>query len=196
MGIGRGYTKRMYDERDHFSYLARYNRAANADLVGHLCSLPASELSKPRGSYFGSIQGVLDHVIMCDINWLRRFRELFAPDPKVGKDEPLNRPRLAPPGHAWTKFEFPVFEEFARERAVVDAIFEDWIALADTGRFGEVLAYSDSHGAPKRYIFREALDHVFNHQTHHRGQVSQLLDEMGIVHDYSNLVDAAETPPG
>ena len=169
-----------YDSR-HFAHLARYNRAANEALIGHLAALAPSEISKPRGSYFGSIQGVLDHVIMCDINWLRRFRELFA------SDEALNRPRLAPAGHAWTTYEFPLFEEFRRERGVVDAIFTDWIASADTSRFGEVLAYSDSHGTPKRYYLREALDHVFNHQTHHRGQISQILDELGIEHDFSGI---------
>jgi uncharacterized damage-inducible protein DinB len=177
-------------DRSHFSYLARYNRGANEYLVGRLAALPAPELSKPRGSYFGSLQGVLDHIIMCDINWLRRFRILFQ------DDEALNRPRLAPPGSDWTKFEFPLFDEYRRERAVVDAIFMDWIGAADTTRFGEVLAYSDSEGRPKRYRLREALDHVFNHQTHHRGQVSQILDEMGIEHDYSNLIGFAESPAG
>jgi uncharacterized damage-inducible protein DinB len=176
-----------YDRR-HFAYLARYNRGANESLVGHLASLPVGEISKPRGSWFGSIQGILDHAIMCDINWLRRFRILFP------ADEALNRPRLSPPGSEWTKFEFPIFEEYRRERAVVDAIFADWIASADTSRFGEVLAYSDSHGIPKRYYVRDALDHVFNHQTHHRGQVSQILDELGIANDYSNLIGAAERP--
>jgi len=176
-----------YDRR-HFAYLARYNRGANDQLISHLASLPAAELSKPRGSYFGSMQGILDHVITGDINWLRRFRELFP------ADEALVRPRLSPPGHAWTVFEFPLFEEYRRERSAVDAIFEDWVAAADTSRFGEVLSYADSHGTPKRYIFREALDHVFNHQTHHRGQISQLLDELGVEHDYSNLLDAADRP--
>ena len=38
-----------------------------------------------------------------------------------------------------------------------------------------MLAYSDSSGAPRRYYCRDALDHVFNHQTHHRGQVHALL---------------------
>jgi uncharacterized damage-inducible protein DinB len=178
----------MDNERSHFNYLARYNRSANEDLVGHLASLPASEISKPRGSYFVSIQGILDHIIMCDINWLRRFRILFH------ADEALNRPRLAPQGSEWTKFEFPLFDEYARERAAVDAIFADWIGAADTARFGEVLAYADSRGQSKRYYLREALDHVFNHQTHHRGQVSQILDEMGIEHDYSNLIGSAESP--
>jgi len=177
-------------DRRHFAYLARYNKAANEALVGHLASLPAGELAKPRGSYFGSIQGLLDHVIMCDINWLRRFRILFK------DDEALNRPRLAPAGHAWNSYEFPDFLEFRRERAIVDAILSDWITAADTSRFGEVLAYSDSHGKPMRYFLRDALDHVFNHQTHHRGQASQILDELGIEHDYSNLIGAAESPSG
>jgi uncharacterized damage-inducible protein DinB len=185
-GIGL-YCRMDYDRR-HFSYLARYNRGVNAALLGLLASLPAEELSKPHGSHFGSIQGIMDHIISCDINWLRRFRELF------GADEPLKRPRLSPPGHVWTSYVFPLVEEYARERAAVDAIFVDWISAADTSRFGEVLAYADSHGTPRRYFVREALDHVFNHQTHHRGQISQILDELGIEHDYSNLLDAAESP--
>lgn len=176
-----------YDRR-HFALLARYNRSANEALVGFLDKLPPAELGKGRGSYFGSIQGILDHVIMCDINWLRRFRGLF-PDA-----EPLNRPRLSPPGHAWTVFEFPDYAEFRVERAKVDAIFADFVEATDTARFGEVLAYSDSHGIARRYYFRDALDHVFNHQTHHRGQLSQILDELAVEHDFSNLIGVAEMP--
>jgi len=175
-------------ERRHFAYLARYNRAANESLIAHLESLSAAELSKDRHSYFGSIQGLLDHIITCDINWLRRFRELFP------GDEPLNRKRLSPPGHVWTEVSFPDFADFRRERASVDAIFEDWIAMADVSRFGEVLVYADSHGLARRYYFCDALDHVFNHQTHHRGQISQVLDELGVEHDFSNLFDSAEQP--
>jgi uncharacterized damage-inducible protein DinB len=176
-----------YDRR-HFSYLARYNRETNIALVGILDKLGAEARAAPRLSFFGSIQGILDHLITWDINWLRRFRGLYS------DSESLNRPRLAPAGHAWTIFSFPDFSEFKAEREKVDAIFVDWIALADTERFGEVLAYSDSHGIPKRYFLRDALDHVFNHQAHHRGQVSQILDELGIAHDWSNLIGSAEIP--
>jgi uncharacterized damage-inducible protein DinB len=176
-----------YDRR-HFALLARYNSTANRALVGFLSSLPDGEWSRPHGSYFTSLQGILDHVITCDINWLRRFREIFA------DDEALNRPRLTPPGHVWTEVSFPDFGEYRRNRSLVDVIFEEWISTADTSRFGEVLTYADSHGHPKSYYFRDALDHVFNHQTHHRGQVSQILDELGILHDFSNLIDVAEQP--
>lgn len=175
-------------ERRHFTQLARYNRSVNRALVESLLQLPAGTLVEPRGAYFRSIQGILDHLITCDINWLRRFRELF-PDA-----EPLSRPRLAPAGHAWKNFSFPDFAEFRRERTVVDDLFVDWIALADVSRFGEVLSYRDSHDKPLRYFFRDALSHVFNHQTHHRGQLSQILDELEIEHDWSNLIGVAEIP--
>ena len=89
--------------------------------------------------------------------------------------------------------QFSDFEEYRRERALVDAIFVDWMASPtppDSARSSPIgLA-----GMPKRYFVRDALDHVFNHQTHHRGQVSQILDELGIKHDFSNLIDSAEIP--
>lgn len=175
-------------ERRHFTQLARYNRFVNEALLESLSRLPAAALAEPRGSTFRSIQGILNHIITCDINWLRRFRELFP------HDEPLNRPRLAPPGHAWSKLSFSDFAEFRRERGVVDNLFVDWIALADFSRFGEVLSYRDSHDKPLRYYFRDALSHVFNHQTHHRGQISQILDELKVEHDWSNLIAVAEIP--
>lgn len=178
-----------YDRR-HFAYLARYNRSANEQLIGHLALLPASELVKARGSYYGSIQGLLDHVFTGDMNWLRRFRELCS------SDEPLLRANIQPPGTAWAACTFPHFNDYRRERAAVDAILEDWIALTKNSRFGEILAYSDFRGNPRRYYLRDALDHMFNHQTHHRGQISQILDEMGVTHDFSNLILAAEIPAG
>jgi uncharacterized damage-inducible protein DinB len=178
----------MDNERRHFLYLARYNRAANEAMVAHLSALEPGVFGSPRGSFFGSIQGILDHLITADINWLRRFRELFP------GDEPLNRSRLSPPGHAWTLFSFPDFDEFRRERALVDAIIVDWLEETDVSRFGEVLPYIDSHGTPRRYYLRDAVDHFFNHQTHHRGQVSQILDELGVKHDYSNLIGVADAP--
>jgi uncharacterized damage-inducible protein DinB len=176
-------------DRRHFSLLARYNRDANIVLLDLLSGVSSDELCRERGSYFGSIQGILDHIIAGDINWLRRFRELF------GKDEPLNRDRLLPAGHEWTLYVFPGFGEYSRARSEVDAVFIDWIRIADTSRFGEVLRYKDSHGNARRYYFREILDHVFNHQTHHRGQVSQILDEMGVKHDFSNILGSLEIPP-
>lgn len=162
-----------YDRR-HFSMLARYNRTCNGTLTALLATLSEGEFYAERGSHFGSIHGIMQHLIMCDINWMRRFRELF------GSEAVLSHPRLQPAGHAWTRYEVGTLEELERERKIVDGLLEAFVAGADTARFGEMLAYSDSSGTPRRYVFRNVLGHVFNHQTHHRGQVSQILDEMGV----------------
>jgi uncharacterized damage-inducible protein DinB len=175
-------------DRDHFSLLARYNRSANETLFALLADLPEGEFDKEHGSYFDSIRGILNHLITCDINWMRRFRELF------GNEGPLAHPRLDPAGHAWKTFEFDSLEALTRERGIVDGLLTDFIAGANTARFGEVLAYADSHGMPRRYVFREVLDHVFNHQTHHRGAIAQILDELGVENDFSNIYDILETP--
>ena len=175
-------------DRAHYALLARYNRAANEALFALLAGLPAGEFTAERGSYFGSIRGILAHLAAGDINWMRRFRELF------GNTGPLAHPRLAPAGHAWMSFEFATLDlaAFAVQRKLVDDLLSEFVAVADTARFGEILAYADSAGTPRRFVFREALDHVFNHQTHHRGQVSQILDELGVENDYSNIYDVLE----
>jgi uncharacterized damage-inducible protein DinB len=177
-------------DRNHFSLLARYNRAANEKLFAHLAALPAEVFTADRGSYFGSIRGILGHLMTCDINWMRRFRELF------GDAGPLAHPRLSPEGHAWTTFEFDTLTlpEFESQRRLVDTLLSEFVRTADTSRFGDALVYADSHGTKRRYVFRETLDHVFNHQTHHRGQVSQLLDELGVENDFSNILDILEAP--
>jgi len=175
-----------YDRR-HFTMLARYNRITNDKLFALLATLEAgskeSEFAKERGAYFGSLRGIANHVLACDVHWMRRFREIF------GYFGPLAHARLQPDGHVWTKFEIETLEELTRERRVVDGLLEDFAATADTGRFDEVLRYRDSAGTELRFIFRDALSHVFNHQTHHRGQMSQILDELGVEHDFSDLLD-------
>lgn len=173
-------------ERTHFTTLARYNAKANETLYGLLAALPGEEFEKPHGSYFISIKGILSHLITADINWLRRFRENF------GDMELFSHPRLAPAGHAWTVYEFVSLRELARDRVVVDGLYSRFATEAGLERFGEALAYADSHGNPRRYVFRQILDHVFNHQTHHRGQVSQILDELGVEHDFSNILSVLD----
>jgi uncharacterized damage-inducible protein DinB len=175
-------------DRRRFVLLARYNALSNETLNGILAAMPREELTQPRGAYFGSILGTLGHLLSCDENWLRRFREL------CGGGAPLDHPRLEPAGHVWRPAAFTGFDEFVAERQAVDGIFVEWAATVDTVLFDRTLDYSDSYGVRLRYVFRDAAEHVFNHQTHHRGQVSQLLDELGVKHDFSDLLNAAEIP--
>ncbi len=182
----KAHFERTHFERAHFAILARYNGQANRELFDLLAALPPEEFTADHKSYFHSLKGILNHLLTCDINWMRRFREVF------GAASPLDHPRLEPAGHAWTIYKCDTLSELRRERETVDRLLSAFVERADYARFGERLRYSDSHGTAREYTFREVLDHVFNHQTHHRGQVSQILDELGVEHDYSNILGVLE----
>jgi len=179
----------MDHDRRRYTTLARYNRSVNESVFALLSALPEGAFDAERPCYFGSIRGVFKHILICDIHWMRRFREVF------GYAKPLDHPRFEPAGHAWTKYEFGGFADLLRERKVLDDLILEFARTADTSKFGDVLAYADSGGNPHRYYFRDAFEHFFNHQTHHRGQLSQILDELGVEHDYSDLLAVLEIPP-
>ncbi len=174
------------DMKSQLAVMAKYNRIANEALFGILSGLPEGEVMKPRGSFFGSIHGVLSHIYSGDVNWLRRFRDFF------GSLDAFLSPRLDPPGAAWTGYSFATFAELATARRDVDAILEAFVSQAEGGRYGETMRYVDSHGTPRAFTAGSLVLHLFNHETHHRGQVSQMLDEMGIAHDFSNVISALD----
>ncbi len=148
---------------DYFQSLARYNRWANARLYDAVAALPTEEHAKPRpGAYFGSLLGTLNHILIGDRLWLQRF-EGEGPVPK-SLDE-------------WA------FETLDSLREAREA--EDARLLAFTeGLTEEVLAGSLSYRtmvSPDDVTtpFALTLGHVFNHQTHHRGQAHALVKEAG-----------------
>ena len=79
------------------------------------------------------------------------------------------------------------FDELHSARKVLDGVISSWIDELAESRYGEIVRYTDTAGRPREYVAWQAIDHIFNHQTHHRGQVSEILDELLVEHDYSNL---------
>jgi uncharacterized damage-inducible protein DinB len=73
-----------------------------------------------------------------------------------------------------------------REKA--DGLLERAVQAIPTARYPQFLEYRNIKGEPQRKVLRRTLLHVFNHQTHHRGQVAALLDRFGVDNDYSNLI--------
>jgi uncharacterized damage-inducible protein DinB len=74
----------------------------------------------------------------------------------------------------------------AREK--VDGLLERVVRDIPAARYPEPMEYRNIRGEPQRKIIWRVLLHVFNHQTHRRGQVAALLDQFGVANDYSNLI--------
>lgn len=146
----------------HFQMFAAYNRWANRIVYDAAAELDEERLNRNTGAFFGSLIGTLNHVLVGDRVWLKRFTGTGATPRKL--DEML---------HA----------DLASLRAARDAEDErivTWVdGLSDTqlaGRF-TYLTVTDMRTISQRLA--PALAHFFNHQTHHRGQAHTILTALG-----------------
>jgi uncharacterized damage-inducible protein DinB len=173
-------TAEAYDLQQTFCSLARYNERANLEMFEVLAGLTGRARRRDTGSWFGSLLGILNHIIICDINWLRRYRPLSPGSPV------LNDPALDPPNLSWDHDLHGDFRGLREHRARVDVLIRSWFEAFPTSRCNEVFSYSDSAGTNRKAVAAQAFEFLFLHQAHHRGQISQILDNLGLP---NNLAD-------
>jgi uncharacterized damage-inducible protein DinB len=148
--------------KQHFAMMADYNRWANARLYEAAASLPAEQFRRPVGVYFKSLQGTLNHLLVADRIWMHR----------------LDRTGTHP-----DRLDAIVFEELGELRAAregEDQRIVRYIEERSDAHFDAIWEYRTLSGAPQRQRIRDILAHVFNHQTHHRGQAHAALTLLGM----------------
>lgn len=158
---------------------AAYNDWANRRVYEAAEGLTAAEWRQDTGAFFGSLMATLNHVLVADRIWMKRF---------TGE------------GQAPAALDTILFEDFARLRAAREA--EDraivkWVGgLTDrafSGRFTYMTA-TDMRTISQRLA--PALAHFFNHQTHHRGQAHTILTSLGRTSLQLDLVYFQRTEDG
>ncbi len=156
---------------EHFRFLARYNPWFNEQLYAACASVPDRERKADRGAFFGSLHGTLNHVLLADRVWLGRF-----------ENEPYSAPGLDAELYA-------DFAELRAARIVEDARIVRWTDQLDDRTLGGMLRYTSIvNPAPRAYIYWQAATHFFNHQTHHRGQATTLLTQMGVDYGVTDMI--------
>lgn len=142
--------------------MARYNRWMNERLVALCAELPDEERKRDRGAFFQSIHGTLNHLLVADHIWMGRFT-----------GPPRSFPSLDHELHA-------DFAALRAERAALDDRIDAYVAgLGDAALAGDLAYTSMVRPEPRRIPLWAALAHFFNHQTHHRGQLTTLLFQAG-----------------
>ena len=177
-----------YDIQRSFQNLTKYNERANREMYETLSALTDKARKRDAGSWFGSIHGILNHLIIVDLNWLKRFRAL-APESAV-----LSDPQLDPPNLSWDHELYPDFEGLRKTRALVDDRIRAWFEEFPASRYEEVFQYHDSRGTICRAMAGKAFEFLFLHQIHHRGQISQILDVMGLPNNFADNAAYLEGP--
>ncbi|PWC33950.1 DinB family protein [Azospirillum sp. TSO35-2] len=150
------------DPKPHFLTLARYNRWANGRLYEVAAQLSDAQFREDRGAFFGSVRGTLNHILVADRVWLERI-EGTGPRPSA-LDEIL----------------CDGFADLRAARAAEDERILRAVTETPAERFESVLAYRSMAGTAYELPFAQVLTHVFNHQTHHRGQAHTLLGQFGL----------------
>ena len=159
--------------KQHFELMAEYNQWMNEKVYGAAGNLSNSALLEDRRSFFGSILGTLNHIVVADRIWLKRF----AAQPAGA--EVLSEISELPVPESLDQVIFENLNEWYSHRKWLDEKIIEWISgLADSD-LDFVLSYQNTKGVPATKRFSFLIYHFFNHQTHHRGQVTTLLSQSG-----------------
>jgi len=153
--------------------MAGYNQRMNKQLYQAASDLSSSELEKNLGAFFGSIMGTLNHIVVGDVLWLSRFSSHSSTYKSL-----LNIENYPKPNSLDEKI-YSDFNELYLVRAEIDKIIIDWVGETSEDEFENNFLYRNSQGIESNRKFGEVVSHLFNHQTHHRGQVTTLLCQNG-----------------
>jgi uncharacterized damage-inducible protein DinB len=157
-----------------YQALARYNRFMNERLYELAATLSDEERRRDMGAFFGSIAGTLNHLLLADRVWLQRFTgdtERFVSRDAAGRVIQVQSLRQELYGD---------FEALRRERTATDGDIEAFVADLTPERLEGNLRYRGLvRPEPFEHPLWWAVGHFFNHQTHHRGQVTTLLMQLG-----------------
>jgi len=141
----------------HFKQFASYNRWANARLYEAALPLADADYRRDVGAFFKSLHGTLNHLLLADRIWLKRL---------TGEGDHPNR------------LDAILYEDrsqLALARADEDDRIVKFIASLDDSALAGTLEYANTSGKRFQQARAEILAHLFNHQTHHRGQAHTIL---------------------
>ena len=152
--------------------MADYNRWMNGKLYEFCAGVSDTERKRDAGAFFKSIHGTLNHLLLADRVWMGRFTGQPFTAAKT-LDQEL----------------YADFTELRSEREKEDARIIAWIAsLSDKDLERELVFISMSNPKEHRLPLAFTLMHFFNHQTHHRGQLTTLLSQLGIDYGPTDLL--------
>lgn len=173
--------------KDHVYLMAEYNQWMNIKLYDACTQITDEQLKEDRQAFFGSVIGTLNHIAVADTIWLKRFVPVLT---SVSQQDLI---LALPAPTALDTILFHQLKDLTSYRQHVDTAF---LSLAETltdDELCQVITYKNTKGDEFRRVFFSVLMHVFNHQTHHRGQATTLLSQFGIDIGVTDLIARVPT---
>jgi uncharacterized damage-inducible protein DinB len=144
--------------KSHFDMFAGYNAWANRRLYDAAAKLTEAQYRTDRGAFFRSLHGTLNHLLVGDRIWMRRFT---GEGPSPARLDEILHDDLA---------------SLRAAREAEDRRILDYVAGLDEAKLAGLIRYRRLT-APDEVVqpLAPALAHFFNHQTHHRGPAHAIL---------------------
>jgi len=141
--------------------MAEYNQWMNEKLYAICAEIPEEKRKENLGAFFKSIHGTLEHILHGDRAWMGRFTgQSFAV--KLGQELYAN------------------FDELRKERELMDRQIIEWSKTLSPKWLAQPFEYTSNVDGKTRVLPTWVLvTHMFNHQIHHRGQLTTLLSQLG-----------------
>ena len=143
--------------QEHFRMLALYNRWANERVYRCAAQLTPEAWAEDRGAFFGSLLGTLNHLLVTDRLWMSRLEG------------------VSPRGTRLNEVLHEDFGDLSAARRSQDQKIIAFVHDLSEERLVEPLDYATTSGAPQSQPLHHVLAHLFNHQTHHRGQAHHMI---------------------
>lgn len=165
-----------------FQAYARYNKNVNQDVISILKTVPPKKLAQRFKTYYPTIYDTLFHFLLSDINWIKRFETQF------GTYDSLKMKKMGSYDETKLKEELKGdYKKLFELRETVNEKIENFVKELRDDDYTKVLRYKNYKGEDTEKEMWKVLMQMFNHGTHHRGQISELLDMLGIDNDYSTI---------
>lgn len=148
--------------KEHFALMARYNAWANTRLYRMAGNLSDEQYRRDVGAFFKSLHGTLNHVLVADRIWMSR---------------------MTGTGVAPTRLDAILFDdlgELSEARRTEDERILRFVEERTDAQLEAPLDYRMMDRSKQQQKLREVLAHLFNHQTHHRGQAHAILTALGV----------------
>ncbi len=160
--------------------LAVYNQGANRALCETIAKVDEDTLKSDCGTYYHSVFSTIQHYLSYEVSWLKRYRTFGTHaalttsilDPEL--DDILSRTKNN-------------FKETQSVLLAIDAVFVNLVNELTDSDLDRLVKYTNPRGEEFEKKYWTTIVHVLNHSTHHRGEISAMLDILKISNDYAGF---------
>jgi len=164
---------------EYMKLLSNYSQNANNAILDILRNFSEKDLFKNHGSFVKSLSGLMNHIAEGEVYFLKQLETAF---PKFT----FLHHNFSALDLKYNEINFPLFNDLAECVTTCDSCYKNFIESLDSALLYKKININSFDGK-KEWTVAFLLLQAITHSTHHRGQISQILDEIGITNNYSGL---------